>query len=591
MWDAPMRCVLKTSLLLTACLHGALAAQDTSPSEPLNQLFETEWQRTLRDNPRWASQLGDPRYHDQWEDLSLDAIERRHLADRRVLSQLGAFDPTQLTDVDRLNLILFRKSCQWRVTLHSFQPYLFALNQRGGIQNANSLADSLQFDTIADYQNWIERLRSLPVYMHHTIELLRRGARRGIVHPRIIMRRIPRQIRRQIVANPEQSPFFKPFRDMPDTIDSADQIRLKSAASKSIREQVIPAYRTLLAFFEHEYLPACFEKVGIWQIPRGDEFYAHKVRQFTTTELTADAIHEIGLKEVKRIRSRMEAIIREISYDGDFSQFLEFLRTDKQFYFSNSNDLIAAYRKFCRRVDPLLPQLFHRLPRVSYNIEAIPAQLAPDTTTAYYRPPSADGRRAGTYFVNLYRPEVRPKYEIAALSLHESVPGHHLQLALAMELEGTPAFRRYTGYTAFVEGWALYAEKLGEELEVYNTPYQRFGQLTYEMWRAVRLVVDTGIHSKQWTRQQAIDFFAANTAKTQHDIENEIDRYIAWPGQALAYKIGELKIRQLRQIAESRLEDRFDIRDFHDIILKNGALPLDVLEQQVQRWLELQQER
>jgi prolyl oligopeptidase len=307
--------------------------------------------------------------------------------------------------------------------------------------------------------------------------------------------------------------------------------------------------------------------------------------------LTADAIHQIGVREVKRIRSQMEEIIREISYDGDFAQFLEFLRTDKQFYFSNSNDLIAAYRQFCRRVDPLLPRLFHRLPRVSYTIQPIPAQLAPDTTTAYYRPPSADGRRAGTYFVNLYRPEVRPKYEIAALSLHESVPGHHLQLALAMEREDVPAFRRYTGYTAFVEGWALYAEKLGEELEVYNTPYQRFGQLTYEMWRAVRLVVDTGIHSKQWTRQRAIDFFAANTAKTQHDIENEIDRYIAWPGQALAYKIGELKIRQLRQIAESQLEDRFDIRDFHDVILKNGALPLDVLEQRVQRWLEMQKDR
>ncbi|MEO1997703.1 MAG: DUF885 domain-containing protein [Planctomycetaceae bacterium] len=582
-----MSAVSRSSLLLSVCLFsGALTAQDDATSEPLNQFFEVEWERTLQDNPRWASQLGDAQYHDQWEDLSLDAIERRHLTDRRVLSQLEKFDRTLLTEADRLNLTLFRKRYQWAITLHPFQPYLFALNQRGGIQDANSLADSLQFDAIEDYRNWIERMRSLPVYMQQTIELLRLGAKRGIVHPRIIMNRIPRQIRRQIVTTPEQSPFFKPFRDIPDSIDAAAQTQLKRAASKSIREQVIPAYRTLLAFFEHEYLPACLENVGVWQIPGGQQFYEHKVRQFTTTELTRDEIHNIGIREVARIRSQMEEIIREIAYDGDFSQFLEFLRTDKQFYFNNANDLIAAYQQFCRKVDPLLPRLFHRLPQVAYTIEAIPAQLAPDTTTAYYRPPSADGRRAGTYFVNLYRPEVRPKYEIPALSLHESVPGHHLQIALAMELENMPAFRRYTGYTAFVEGWALYAEKLGEELQVYNTPYQRFGQLTYEMWRAVRLVVDTGIHSKKWTRQQAIDYFAAHTAKTQHDIENEIDRYIAWPGQALAYKIGELKIRQLRQLAISRLEDRFDIRDFHDIILRNGAIPLDVLEQQVQRWLE-----
>ena len=576
-------------LLAMLIFSPTLVAQDDTTSAPLNQFFEAEWQRTLRNHPQWASQLGDPRYHDQWEDLSLDGIERRYLADRRALNELDKFDTPLLSEADELNLTLFRKRYEWAITLHPFRPYLFALNQRGGIQDANSLADSLQFQTVEDYRSWLERLRKLPVYMQQTIELLRLGAKQGIVHPRIIMRRIPRQIRRQIVASPEQSPFYKPFRDMPDAIEANQQTQLKNAASKSIREQVIPAYRTLLAFFEHEYLPACLDQVGVWQIPGGKQFYEHKVEQFTTTNLTPDEVHKIGLSEVARIRTQMQDIIREIGFDGDFSQFLEFLRTDKQFYFSNPNDLIDAYQEFCRKVDPLLPKLFHRLPRVSYTIEPIPAQLAPDTTTAYYRPPSADGRRAGTYFVNLYRPEVRPKYEIPALSLHESVPGHHLQIALAMELENLPAFRRYTGYTAFVEGWALYAEKLGEELQVYQTPYERFGQLTYEMWRAVRLVVDTGIHSKRWTRQQAIDYFAAHTAKTQHDIENEIDRYIAWPGQALAYKIGELKIRQLRQVATSRLEDRFNIRDFHRVVLENGAIPLDVLEQRVERWLDGQE--
>jgi prolyl oligopeptidase len=352
---------------------------------------------------------------------------------------------------------------------------------------------------------------------------------------------------------------------------------LRQAARDVIASAIVPAYRELQTFFEEEYLPAGLPEVGLWQTPDGLEHYAVRCREFTTTQLTPEAIHEIGLNEVRRIRVEMEAVVRDVEFAGSFQEFLEDLRSNPKFYCNDPNELLLAYQGVCKTIDPQLVKLFKRLPRIPYGVEAIPEHIAPDTTTAYYRPPAADGSRAGTYFVNLYRPEVRPKYEIEALSLHESVPGHHLQIALAQELDSLPEFRRYGGYTAYVEGWALYAESLGRELGLYRDPYSRFGQLTYEMWRAVRLVIDTGIHHDRWTRAQAIEYFAENTAKTRHDIENEVDRYIAWPGQALAYKIGELRIQSLRRRAEAELGDAFNVREFHEVVLREGAVPLDVL--------------
>ncbi len=567
------------------------AAAALAPAAALQALFDDEWEWTLREQPTFASSLGDRRYNDRWPNVSLAAIEQRHAHQQDVLHRLETIDVTALSPADRLNHRLFQREYATEVEEHAFRFHLMPINPREGIQDENSLADSLPFETVKDYNDWLARLNAFPVYMEQTLALLREGVRAKIVQPKIVMKRLPAQIRRQIVDDPARSLYFAPFESFPEGIAPVDRARLTAAAREAISQKIVPAYRDLLAFFESEYFPACFDAVGAWQLPNGAAAYAFCARKFTTTSLTPAEIHAIGLREVRRIRAEMEAIVKEVGFTGTFPEFLASLRTDDQFYFKDAQELLRAYQALCKQVDPQLPRLFRKLPRIPYGVEAIPEHIAPDTTTAYYRPPAADGSRAGTYFVNLYKPETRPKYEIEALSLHEAVPGHHLQIALATELEDLPAFRRFASITAYIEGWGLYAESLGSDLGLYRDPYSRFGRLTYEMWRAVRLVVDTGMHAQKWTRQQALDFFRENTAKSELDMANEVDRYISWPGQALAYKIGELKIQELRRRATEKLGSRFDIREFHDEVLKHGAVPLDVLEELVDAWIRERGER
>jgi uncharacterized protein (DUF885 family) len=582
---APFRLFVLILATLSSLATVPAAADSASAVADLHAVFDEAWELDLKNNPLYASYLGDKRYNDRWPDQRMEEIERRHLENGEVLVKLSEVDFADLPPEEQLNYELFKREYQERLESYQYMTFLQPLNQRRGVQTANEVSQALPFASLEDYADWIARLAALGLYVDQTIELLRQGIARGMTHPRIIMQRVPAQIESQLVDSPEQSPFFEPFDAFPDNIGEQDRERLREFGARTIREVVIPAYRRLYTFFTETYLPACRDSVGAWDLPSGREFYEFRARTYTTTSLTPDEIHDIGLSEVQRIREEMQQIIDEVAFDGSFDEFLQFLRTDSQFYYDDPEELLMAYRATSKRIDPELVRLFGRLPRAPYGVKPIPAASAPDTTTAYYSRPAADGSRAGYYYVNLYRPEVRPKYEIEVLTVHEAVPGHHLQIALAQELGGLPNFRRYSGFTAFVEGWALYSESLGPELGLYKDPYSRFGQLTYDMWRAVRLVVDTGIHYRGWTREQAIAYFKSNAAKTEHDIVNEIDRYIAWPGQALAYKIGQLKILALRERAEVRLGEAFDIRAFHDTVLGSGAVPLDVLEANVGQWI------
>lgn len=577
---------VKIALTTLLLLASGLVCADM-PAD-FRMLLDEHWEWTLSNDPILASSIGDRRFNKQWQDRSVSAYERRDAARREFLRRVYAIERSALSDADQLNYELLRKQLQDAVDLHRFGGYLMPFSHQGGIQNLENTTNRLRLVTAQDLEDWIARMAGIDVLVDQHIELANTGRKAGLVAPRVLMERITPQLALQIVESPAESPFYRLFATLPDTISTEDQARLRAAAIETIEKTVLPAYRKLARYFERDYLPNARASIGLSVLPGGAAWYELLARSYTTTRMTPDDIHRVGLDEVKRIRGEMQSIIEELEFDGTFHDFLTFLRTDPQFYFDDPDALYQAYLATSKRIDPELVKLFGTLPRMPYGVRPIPDSIAPDTTTAYYSRPAADGSRAGTYWVNLYRPEVRPKYEIEVLSVHEAMPGHHLQIALQQELEDMPMFRRFQGFTAFVEGWGLYSERLGYDLGLYQDPYSRFGQLTYDMWRAVRLVVDTGMHYKGWTRQQAIDFFKDNAAKTEYDIINEIDRYISWPGQALAYKIGQLKILQLRERAELQLGERFDIRAFHDHLLSAGALPLDLLELRMDAWLAQQ---
>jgi uncharacterized protein (DUF885 family) len=565
----------------------APAAEDASAA--LHALFEREWERDLSDNPLAATYRGDRRYDDRWPDLDPAAQERRDAADAQVLKDLARIPRDQLAAADQLNYDLFKREYEDRTAAAPFHPEYYDIKAREGPQSLNETAELMPFNKASDYDVWLRRIASLPAYLDQYAAVLRRAAKERRTQPRVIMDRVLPQLDMQIVSRADDSPFFERFRSYPDGIPQAERERLTQAARKVISESVVPAYRRFTETFRDEYLPACRDTAGIWDTPEGAGFYANRTRFHTTTSLTPEQIHEIGLAEVARNRAEMQKVMDAVGFKGSLVEFFQHLRTDPQFYYKTPDELFRGYAFITKMIDPELPRLFGKLYRTPFGLRPIPEISAPHTTTAYYSGPSIDGTRPGYYYVNLYRPEVRPKYEMEVLTVHEAAPGHHLQIALAQETE-LPKFRRFGGFTAYVEGWALYSERLGYDLGLYKDPYSRFGQLTYDQWRAVRLVVDTGMHQMRWTRQQAIDYFLANAAKTEADIVNEIDRYIAWPGQALAYKIGQLKILELRERATKELGERFDIRAFHDTILATGAVPLDILERTVDAWIEGQRQ-
>ena len=586
------RFAVLTLTATTAMAQQGPAASTTPPNadtRALHALFDEAWEKDMRDDPLKATYLGDRRYERLWPDLSPAAIQQRYSANLATSERLEAIHRENLSPQDQLSFDLFAFEYRNRVLTYGYKPYLYELRPREGLQTLSEQAELLPFATVADYENWIAKLKALDRYVDQYRELLEIAVREKRMQPRSVMERIVPQLAALVGPNAEENPFYAPFKHMPDSLSAADRARLQAEGKSVVATVVIPAYTRFDRFFRERYLPASRKTDGIWDTPQGDAFYRALAKFHTTTDLTPDEIHAIGLEEVARIRGEMDAIIRQVGFKGSFQDFLTFLRDDPQFYYKTPDELFRAYAVLSKQIDPELVKLFRRLPRTPYGVRPIPMTSAPNTTTAYYQGPAIDGTRPGYYYVNLYKPEVRPKYEMEVLTLHEAVPGHHLQIALAQEQADLPVFRRNADATAFVEGWALYTEGLGEELGLYKDPYSKFGELTYDMWRAVRLVVDTGIHAKHWTRQQAIDYFKANAAKTEQDIINEVDRYISWPGQALAYKIGQLKIQELRALAEKELGTRFDVREFHDVVLSNGAVPLNVLDQLVRAWIAQKQ--
>ena len=580
-----MRSIFRnTTFLLFFSLFLPLGVQ-ANPAADLHRLIEEHWSWYLDQSPETKSYLGDTSSADRWNDYSLAAHFERDARRGEFLEALASIDVTALDSSDQLNHAMLTRRLNSARKRHELGLHLMTISMRGGPQQLYTVVEYTPFDNERDYRNWISRLQGIPAVLEQNRELLEEGILRERVQPRIVMERIPGQLDKVITQNPEDSPFYKPFKTMPADIPAQTVAQLQQAARSAIENRVTPAYVEFREFFISSYLPASRQKPGVGSLPGGEDIYRFLVEDFTTTAMTPEQIHETGKKEVARILTEMEAVKNTVDFKGDLHQFNNFLRTSPQFYYDTPEALLEGYLAIAKRIDPELVKQFGLLPRMPYGIKVIPKETAPDTTTAYYMQPAANGSRAGYYYVNLYKPEVRPKFEMEVLTVHEAVPGHHLQIALAQEIEGLPMFRKMGSITAFVEGWALYSEQLGYQMGLYKDPYSRYGQLTYDMWRAVRLVVDTGIHYFGWSRQEAIDYFMANAGKTETDIINEIDRYIGWPGQALAYKVGQMKILELRDRARKAQGDKFDIRAFHDELLGAGAIPLDALEQRMDAWM------
>ena len=594
-----MRHPLLLSLLSVAML--GLACESQTPRRAAAMLraqLEEDWTYWMIQHPELATSVGYPGQNARWTDYSQPAIDARAAYLRKGLERLSAIDRALLGTDDQLDYDLYRDVIETAVKgldfhndavpLRGVMPHnlLMPINQLEGIpQDIPHVFALMPAATREDYENVVSRLERVGSLVDQTIALMEQGLAAGMTPPKITVRGVADHVRAQIVADPLRSPMLAAFTTWPASITEADRASLTKRATDTYRQLFTPAFEKLHAFLTTRYLPACRETIGASALPSGGAMYAYNVRWHTTTDKTPKEIHDIGLGEVKRIRAEMDTVIAASGFKGSYADFVKFLRTSPQFYFKDAASLLTAYRDIAKRAEPQLAHLFGRLPQTPYGIQPVPTAIAPSQTTAYYDPGSFVVGRPANVFANTYKLDARPKWEMEALTLHEAVPGHHIQIALAQERQGLPEFRKHSSYTAFVEGWGLYAESLGEEMDFYQDAYSKFGQLTYEMWRAIRLVVDTGLHAMGWTRDQAIAFFRANAAKTDQDIIVEVDRYIVWPGQALGYKMGELKIRELRTRCERQLGPRFDIRQFHDLVLGQGAVPLDVLERTVSAWV------
>lgn len=569
----------------------AAAAPSTDAGQQLNALFERYFEDELRLNPVMATYIGDHRYDDQLPNSIGPAYraEAKALNDR-YLAEVRTIDVTRLSPADRISYEIFVRERERMRAAERFPDYLLPINQAGSMitymPSLGSGRNAQPFATVEDYERWLKRLDGMVVWMDQAIVNMREGIRKGVVQPRPVMEKVLPQLEAMIVARPEDSQFFGPVKAFPDSIGAADRERLAAAYIAAIRDEVIPAYVRLRNFVRDEYLPKTRSTVAWSALPDGQAWYAFEAQEHTTTTMTAEEIHRLGLSEVQRILGEMDEVRRAVGFKGDLEAFFTFLETDPQFYFTKGEDLLQGYRELKVRINAALPKLFSVFPKADYEVREVEAFRAQSAAGGSYQNPSADGSRPGIFYVNTFNLKASPKFGMETLSLHEASPGHHFQGTIQQELEDLPRFRRFGGdYTACVEGWALYAESLGRELGLFTDPYQWFGRLNDEQLRAMRLVVDTGLHAKGWTREQAIQYMLDNSTMAESDVVSEVERYIAWPGQALGYKVGDLRIQKLRRHAEAALGPKFDVRDFHREVLSDGAVPLDVLEAKIERWI------
>jgi uncharacterized protein (DUF885 family) len=555
--------------------------------DAFKSLYQREWQWRLKEYPQSATAVGVHDYDDQLGHVDSAAQKRRLQWLKQLETELDSIDATALAPETRVNHSIFVMQIDNAIANIELGGYLMPMTSDSSFYaDLQMLAQSHPKTSVQDYRNYISRLAAIPDYFAEHTQLLREGLKRGMTLPSVVLSGRETPIRAIAEhSDLESNPFYEPLKSLPESIPAEVAAELRRDAARVIRDKVIPAHARLLKFFTRSYQPGARRSIAAYALPNGEAYYRQQIREYTTLDASPDEIHAIGLREVARIRAEMEVVMREAKFEGDFAAFLKFLRSDAQFYAKTPRELLMHASYIAKRIDGVLPGYFSQLPRLPYGVAPVPAAIAPYYTTGRYSPASDGGEAAGFYWVNTWKLEARPLYALPALTLHEAVPGHHLQGALANEQGGQPPFRRYAYISAFGEGWALYAEHLGVEMGIYETPYEHFGRLTYEMWRAARLVVDTGMHAKGWTRDQALALLRDNTALSEHEITTEIDRYISWPGQALSYKLGELKIRELRARAEQQMGARFDLRRFHDTVLSLGSVPLPVLEQRIERFI------
>ena len=573
----------------------AAAASAQNPTEDaatrsraLSSLFTDIWQDKLKHNPEYATFLGDKRYDTELSDYTPRAVNDELARERGFLDRLSAIDTTGLTHQEQLSAELMMRTLIEDQEGAPFKEWEMPVNQYDGLQlDLPQLAEHTQFDNADDYDHYVERLGKVPTAFSQIMTNMQTGADDQRTPPQYLMEKVLAQVQGIVTQKPADSPFALPLKKFPKTVSAEDQKRISDAVLDAIATKVLPSYQRFARFLTVSYIPNCRKDPGIWAVPDGDAYYAFRIRQSTTLEKSAAEIHQIGLDEVKRDEAEMLAIVHKLGY-ADLKSFAAALKADPQQHPASADALVAAYKGTIAQMQPRLPELFGTLPKAKLEVVAMPAYMAPNQPQAFYDQGTPDGKRPGQVNVNTYNWAGRSLADVEAVAYHEGIPGHHLQISITQELTGVPEFRRQSYYTAYTEGWALYSERLGKEIGFYQDPYSDYGRLEADMWRAIRLVVDTGVHSQHWTRQQMVDYFHDHSGLDETNIQSEVDRYIAWPAQALGYKMGQLKILELRERAKTALGAKFDLKAFHDVVLDSGALPLDVLEKQVDAWIAQQ---